>query len=352
MAREQQATPNTDERVKGLRSSPIRGIRPVSDQVATIPIEDIELDPTNPGSVTTSRRYQRREKSMLDSFDILDSVVYPIVVCQHPEHPEKYIHIDGAGRMTMLRSRGAKEVSAIVYPPMPLEERICFRQTLNAAQEPFDAVSIIHDLRILASERGLSLQDKGHLKALVRDLPDRVQAKEKDLLLLTEWHPDVVARMGEPTEPDEEVIGLDQLRSLNRLLQAINKQHPTVTDDLGGKQQVSKVLADAFTFRRFAVGMRSQEGIRKATKAAKEQPKDSDYVRRFLQGQIPLAELLDAPTAEDVSDDNTELTESSALIKACQNLTSWLVSVDADALSERERRTLEWTLRVLESVIP
>ena len=146
---------------------------------------------------------------MLDSYDILGRVVYPIVVCQHDELPGKYVHVDGFGRLTMLRAKGVKTVNAIVYPSMTLEQRICLRQTLNAAQEPFDPVSIIHDLRLLAKERGLSLHNRANIRALVRDLPARVQSRENDLVNLSRWHPDVITRMGEQSGSQQEVTGLD-----------------------------------------------------------------------------------------------------------------------------------------------
>ena len=223
----------------------------------------------NPGSLTESRRYERREESMLDSYDILNRVVYPIVVCEKAGEDNKYIHIDGYGRLGILRAKGVKEVKAIVYPSMNLEQRICFRQTLNAAQEPFDPVSIIQDLRLLATERGLSLQSRADIKALVRDLPARVQAREKDLLVLARWHSDIVEQMGEQRGIDQEAIGLDQLRSLDRLLSSIVKNHPAIAEKKGGLLEVSKILGQCFHNQRFADGMRSQEGIRKASKAVK-----------------------------------------------------------------------------------
>ena len=338
------------ERIDGLRSSLVHGLHPLLEN-ESISIDDIEIDKTNPGSLTESHRYERREESMLDSYDILERVVYPIVVCVNPEDERKYIHIDGYGRLGMLRAKGVKEVKAIIYPPMNLEQRICFRQTLNAAQEPFDPVSIIHDLKLLANERGLSLQSRADIKALVRDLPARVQAREKDLLILARWHPDVVERMGEQSEPQQEVIGLDQLRSLDRLLSAVVKDHAAVAEKKGGPLEVSRVLGQQFYDQKFADGMRSQEGIRKAIKAVKALSGNHPAVEEFLSGEIGLRTLIrqgeehsdepEPPDARDVT-----------IIEACQTLASLLIEVDADCLSEGEYRALERTHRVLESVIP
>ena len=337
------------ERIDALRNSLVHGLHPMREN-EMLSIEDIEIDSSNPGSKTESHRYERRAESMLDSYDILERVVYPIVVCQKQDEDGKYIHIDGYGRLGMLKARGVKEVRAIVYPPMNLEQRICFRQTLNAAQEPFDPVSIIHDLRLLAKERGLCLQSRADIKALVRDLPARVQAREKDLLVLSHWHPDVVERMGEQRGSEQEVIGLDQLRSLDRLLSVVVKEHPVVAEKKGGPTEVSKILGQCFYDQRFADGMRSQEGIRKAIKAVKVLPGNHAAVEEFLSGDIGLRALIrqgEERVEEQESSDERDIT----LVKACQTLAALLIKVDANSLSEEEDRALERTHRVLESVI-
>ena len=340
------------ERIDALRHSSLHGLRPLREN-ELISIGDIEIDRTNPGSLTESHRYERREESMLDSYDILERVVYPIVVCENPDEDGdgKYIHIDGYGRLGMLKAKGEKQVRAIVYPPLNLEQRICFRQTLNAAQEPFDAVSIIHDLKLLAKERGLSLQSRADIKVLVRDLPARVQAREKDLLVLSRWHPDVVEKMGEQSGPQQEVIGLDQLRGLDRLLSSIEKEHPHVTEKKGGVLEVSNLLGQGFYNQRFADGMRSQEGIRKAIKAVKTVAGDHPAVEEFLSGDIGLRALIrqgEERLQEQVASNDKVVT----IIEACQTLASLLIEVDANSLSEAECRALERTHRVLESVIP
>ena len=338
------------ERIDALRNSLVHGLHPLRENDLIL-IDDIEIDSTNPGSLTESHRYERREESMLDSYDILERVVYPIVVCEKPDEDGKYIHIDGYGRLGMLRAKGVKEVKAIIYPPMNLEQRICFRQTLNAAQEPFDPVSIIHDLKLLAQERGLSLQNRADIKALVRDLPARVQAREKDLLILARWHSEVVDRMGEQSGSQQEVIGLDQLRGLDRLLSAVVKEHPHVAEKKGGPLEVSKILGQCFYDQRFADGMRSQEGIRKAIKAVKSLPENHAAVDEFLAGDIGLRTLIrqgEERSEEQESSDERDVT----IIEACQTLASLLIQVDANSLSEGEYRALERTQRVLESVIP
>ena len=252
----------------------------------------------------------------------------------------------------MLRAKGEKTVKAIVYPAMSLEKRILLRETLNAAQEPFDVASIIQDLNLLARERKLSLTNRTHIRTLVRDLPERVRAREKDLLLLTEWHPAVVDRIGEHYGPNQEIIGIDQLRSLSRLLDALTKRHPVVLEQMGGNLEVSRILADAFYARRFADDMRSQEGIRKVTKFAKELPENSPHIRRFMNGEIGVRNLQDlAETVENAAEEDNVHAVSDSIVSACQSLAVLLIDLDAESLGEGERRALERTLRVLQSVI-
>ena len=118
-------------RASELRSSPLRHIQPLHKSPITVKIDDLEDDPTNPGTVTVSLRYQRREPSIRDSYDILGSIIYPVIVCEHEDpakrEQRKYIVIDGHGRLHQARQRGQEDIEAIVYRAMNLEERICFR---------------------------------------------------------------------------------------------------------------------------------------------------------------------------------------------------------------------------------
>ena len=41
---------------------------------------------------------------------ILARIIYPIIVCQDPRHPNKYIHVDGLGRLTEAKSRGQQRL--------------------------------------------------------------------------------------------------------------------------------------------------------------------------------------------------------------------------------------------------
>ena len=64
-------------RATDLRSSPLRGIHPIHETPISVSIQNLEDDPTNPGAVTVSLRYKRREPSIRDSYDIIGAIVYP-----------------------------------------------------------------------------------------------------------------------------------------------------------------------------------------------------------------------------------------------------------------------------------
>ena len=69
-------SPTIDEvDVAALRSSPIHDLKLISDTPLLINITAIEDDETNPGAVTESLRYKRREPSIRDSFDIIGSIL-------------------------------------------------------------------------------------------------------------------------------------------------------------------------------------------------------------------------------------------------------------------------------------
>ncbi|HZZ17239.1 MAG TPA: hypothetical protein VFE08_14900, partial [Candidatus Sulfotelmatobacter sp.] len=193
--------------VSALRSSPIHGLIPIHPGPVSVEIDAIELDPTNPGRMSQSLRDSRRAGSIRDSYDILSRIVYPVIVCEKEGDSSRYIHVDGYGRLKEAQARGQRKINAIVYPPMSLEQRICMRETLNAAQEPFDAVSIIHDLQQLARIRNVDTSDPEQVRTLVRDLPERVRKHEKDLLMLARLHPSAVSAMGESYRKDGATIG-------------------------------------------------------------------------------------------------------------------------------------------------
>ena len=91
--------------ITALKGSPVHDLKPLNEEAQRINIEDIDMDKTNPGSVTESLRYQRRAPSIRDSYDILGRIVYPIIVCKNAEHTGRYIQVDGFGRLEQLKQR-------------------------------------------------------------------------------------------------------------------------------------------------------------------------------------------------------------------------------------------------------
>jgi len=335
---------NEQMEIAALRGSPVHDLVPINDQPEWINIDDIDLDNTNPGSITESLRYQRRAPSIRDSYDIIGKIVYPIIVSQNGEHAGRFIHVDGYGRLEQLKERGEKKVRAYIYPPMTLEQRICFRQTLNAAQEPFDAVSIIQDLRILAKERKLDLNNPDHVKTLVRDLPEKVQKHEKDILELSRWHPDAIKDLGESYGTNPKAIGVDQIRSLGRIMTEMMSRHQGTLKKLGGSLEFSKLIAQMYLDRKFAENGRSQEGIRLVTRSLKTIPSDDPSVLEFFKNDMAINEL------DKIAKANTP-NESGAVVTGCTNFINTLLNLNAKRLTEEDKDALRRTALVLNGVL-
>ena len=333
------------DEIEQLRTSPIREIPPISNNPIEILIDKIEIDPTNPGAdEVKSLRYKRRAGSIRDSVDIIGSVVYPIVVCQKPNDPTRYIHVDGYGRLSELRNRGVKTIRAFVFPPLSLEQRICLRETLNAAQEPFDAVSVVRDLWQLAAERGLSLDNPEQVKTLVRDLPEKVRKFQRDLIMLGQWHPKAVAKLGESYEEDGQAIGIDKIRGLHSIIRAVHDRHPKVLKRLGGDRDLSLTLAQMYTDGKFRAGTRSQEAIRNVARVVKDLREDHEKLFEFFDQQQSWTAL---PSSNGKSNP-----PSPDLLKRSQDFVSALLEVDdAAKLTVKERRALERTSLVLGQVL-
>lgn len=330
--------------VAALRSSPVHELKPLNEQPEWINIDDIDVDSTNPGSVTESLRYQRRAPSIRDSYDILGRIVYPVIVSKNGEHAGRFIHVDGFGRLEQLKERGEKRVRAYIYPPMTLEQRICFRQTLNAAQEPFDAVSIIQDLRVLADERKLDLNNPDHVKTLVRDLPEKVQKHEKDILELSRWHPDAIKALGESYGTNPKAIGLDQIRSLGRIMTEMMSRHQDSLKKLGGSLEFSKSVAQMYLDRKFAESGRSQEGIRVVIRCLKTLPSDDPSVLEFFENGMTIA-ALDKAAKANISN------ERGVVVAGCSSFINTLLNLNAKRLTDEDKDALRRTALVLNGVL-
>ena len=315
----------------------------VSLQPVSVDIEAIAIDPTNPGGVTESLRYKRRAPSIRDSYDILSGIVYPVIVHEDPANPGKFVHIDGFGRISEARARGQKEIMAIVFRPMTLEQRICLRQTLGAAQEPFDAASIIRDLQQLAKERHLDITNPEHIKTLVRDLPEKVRKHERDLVMLAHWHPDAIDALGETYSKNGQAVGLDKIRGMDRILRVLEKHHPKTVTKLGGPLSVSLRLTKMYLGKKFSEGTRSQEAVRRVAKAFEAIGQDDPAVFDFISKQRSYSDL---PTLG-----NGSAADDGELIAACKQLTSLLLEVPTESLTAAGRRALKRTDAVLDQVL-
>ena len=336
------ATIEVPDEVEALRSSPVHDLKPISEEPRWIGIDAVEIDPTNPGSVTQSMRYIRRAPSIRDSYDILGGIIYPIVVCQKDDDPGQFIHVDGFGRLEEMRGRGEERVRAIVFPPLTLEQRICLRQTLNAAQEPFDVVSVIHDLQELARQRGLDIRNLEHIRTLVRDLPDKVRKRQKDLEILARWDAAAVEKIGESYGTSTDSIGMDKIRGLTRILSAAGGCHPKTLERLGGEKAVSAILTRMYLAGKFSQGSRSQEAIRKVTNALLNIPSEDPLVGEFLENE------LDYRTLQSFFERGRKPGD---IVNACKGLHDLLLDVDADSLTKAEVNALKRTVPVLQAVL-
>ena len=326
--------------VDDLHSSPVHDLRPISEDPMEIDIESIEIDATNPGTLTASLRYQRRSPSIRDSWDILGRIVYPVVVCQKQDDPSTYIHVDGFGRLEQAKERGAKKIRAIVYPPLNLEQRICLRETLNAAQEPFDAASIIRDLQELARQRGLDVRNKDHIKTLIRDMPDKVRKHERDLAILARWDPGAAEKIGE-SYGSNAAIGMDKVKALARAIDVVGERHGDILTSLGGEMALSARLTNMYLDGKFRKG-RSQQAIREVVRALKVLPENDPKIKDYLRHELDWRVL--QPYGEEPA-------HPPDLLKACEQLTSLLLTLDADSLTDPERRALTRTRAVLNEVL-
>ena len=330
--------------VSELRLSPVHNLEPLYDQPQLIEISSIDLDETNPGSVTESLRYKRRAPSIRDSYDILGRIIYPVIVCVSAEHANRYTHVDGFGRIEEAIGRGDKKIRAYVYPSMTLEQRICFRQTLNAAQEPFDTVSIVEDLRILAKERGADLTNPEQVKTLVRDLPEKVQNHKDKIIELARWSPDVLPLIGETYGPNPTKIGTDKIKEMGKILDKMEERHSDTLKKLGGTQALSKTLAKMYLGKKFTEEGKSQQGIRNVAKSLKALPADDKVILSYFSNGAKVTELHKA--AKEATPN-----ESGTVLSGCEAFVKVLLNVNTKLLTKEDMAALKRTQAVLNSVL-
>ncbi|HKB92211.1 MAG TPA: hypothetical protein VKC60_16970 [Opitutaceae bacterium] len=329
--------------IEQLKNSPIHGLQPIDEREVDLSL--IDTDPTNPGADEYSHRYERRWASISESFDIIGGPVYPLVICEHPSKPGRYLTVDGHGRGDEARRRGFKKVRSLIFPKLSLEQRICLRVTLNAAQAPFDTPLVLKDLQLLARERGLDIRNDKHLHALLVDLPLSVRKHQDKLKLLTKWPADVGGKIGVDDDDEAGVVGYDKVKELDGLVNIVRRGHPDAAASYPEDQLYRQVLRMYFDGA-FRDGRRSQDTIRDARKLIKKLPQDHALVKRFLKGGLTFSDF--AAEAEPNIHDSAEHDDLTPL---CKRLNALLTDIDAHNLTAAERRSLKRTADLASQVL-
>lgn len=326
-----------------LKKSPIRGVTPIDEREVDIAL--VDTDPTNPGSDQFSQRYKRRGESITESFHIIGGPVYPLVICQRDDVVGRFLIVDGHGRGDEARRRGHQRVRAIIYPPLSLEQRICLREVLNAAQEPFDTPLVLKDLQLLAHERGLNIRNPNDLRSLLADLPVNIRKHESKLKLLAKWPEEVAGRIGIDDDDEARIIGYDKVKHLDSVVNAIRDNHPLIAKEYAGDKLYLQVL-DLYFQNKFRGGRRSQETTRDATRIMKKMPENDPLVKRFLKGKLDFSDFeFQAERTIDSDSDKEEL------VPLCKELNAVLTDLDAHNLSAVEKRSLKRTADLVQQVL-
>jgi hypothetical protein len=215
---------------------------------------------------------------------------------------------------------------------MNLEQRICLRQTLGAAQEAFDPASVIADLKLLAQERDLDIENPSHVETLIRDMPAKVQQRRRDLLTLARWDSSMVDKVGESPNAGSDTIGLDKIKGLTRIVDAVKKHHPVVYKRLGADKGLTKKLGTMYLDRKFSHGTRSQEAIRKVTAGITALDTNDPDVQRYLEHELPYDVMANFAPAKSAKDD---------IESVCKQLVQLLLKADSSKLSSDELSILK-----------
>jgi len=327
-----------------LKKSPIHGVEPQGERLINMDL--LDTDPTNPGSDPLSQRYKRREKPISESYDILGRFVYPLVVSEKGDG--RYWIVDGHGRHDEAKRRkNIKQIRAIVYPRLSLEQRILLRQILNAAQEPFDTPLVLRDLHVLARERKLDIRRDVDLRALLVDLPANIRKHEQKLRLLSKWPAEVADKIGIDDNDEAGVIGYDKVKELDGVVNALNKHHPKTAGQYSGAKLYRQVLKLYFT-NVFRNGTRSQEGIRDARRILKNIENDDPAIGDFLKGGLTVTEF---ESKAEKRPKKKEIDDDADIVSVCKLLNGMLTDVDAHNLTAVERRSLKRTSELISQVL-
>jgi hypothetical protein len=324
-----------DDRIKALNSSPINALKAKEEREVDHSLIDKDL--TNPGGDEFSKRYERRAPDIRESFDIIGSIVYPLVICEKQGDAGRYLIVDGHGRRDEARRRGVKKMRAIIFPPLSLEQRICLREVLNAAQEPFDTPLVLRDLHLLARERGLEIRNAHDFQSLLADLPARIRKHEDKLKILAKWPAEVADRIGVDDDDNAGVIGFDKVKELNTLVNGVQRSHPDSAKAFPGDKLYKQVLKLYFDGR-FRDGRRSQDTIRDARSLLKKLPENHAAAKKFISGALEFNQF-----KAEAERHIPERSAKNGLVEICRELTALLTDADARNLTAVERRALKRT---------
>lgn len=332
-----------NDQIAQLQSSPIHGLKVV--EVREVELALIDKDATNPGGDESSKRYERRAPDIRESFDILGGIVYPLVICQKSGGSDRYLIIDGHGRRDEAKRRGVKKMRCIIFPPLSLQQRICLRQVLNAAQEPFDTPLVLRDLHLLAKERGLDIRNEHDLESLLSDLPARIRKHHEKLKILAKWPSEVADRIGIDDDDAKGVIGFDKVKELNTLVNGVQRSHPETLQDFPGEKLYKQVLKIYFDGS-FRDGRRSQDTIRDARSLLRKLPENHPAAKKFIGGTLDFNEF-----KAEAERNIPERSAKHGLVDICKQLTALLTDADVRNLTAVERRALQRTADLASQVL-
>jgi hypothetical protein len=332
-----------NDQIDLLKLSPIHGLKVIAER--EIDLSLIDKDKSNPGGDEFSRRYEKRAPDIRESFDIIGGVVYPLVLCEKPGESGRYLIIDGHGRRDEAKRRGVKKMRAIVFQALTLEQRICLRQVLNAAQEPFDTPLVLRDLHLLAKERGLDIRNANDLKSLLSDLPARIRKHEDKLKILSKWPVEVADRIGVDDDDKAGVIGFDKVKELNALVNGVQRSHPDTSKAFPGDKLYKQALKLYFDGK-FRDGRRSQDTIRDARGLLKKLPENHPAAKKFIGGDMEFTQF-----KAEAERNIPERSAKHGLVEVCKELTSLLTDADVRNLTVVERRALKRTADLASQVL-
>jgi hypothetical protein len=177
------------------------------------------------------------------------------------------------------------------------------------------------------------------------DLPQNIRKQEPKLRLLAKWPEEVVNQIGIENDDDARIIGLDKVRSLDSVVNAVKDNHPEIAKAFAGEKLYLQVL-ELYFQKRFRGGRRSQETTRDACKLLEKLPQNHLLVKKFLKGNLDFSDF--EHQAKRTINMNSEKEE---LVPLCKELNALLTDVDVHNLTSVERRSLKRTAELVSQVL-